>query len=93
MDEKLVLKNLLKEARAERKLSQTQLAEMVGVSRTDLGTSCPKVEQGKRAAPLKVPPFCVSPRDKGDCRSLFRIALEGGPHGRSRTRQRGIFRS
>ena len=37
----------------------------------DLGTSCPKVEQGKRAAPPKVPPFCVSPRDKGDCRSLF----------------------
>ena len=33
MDEKLVLKNRLKEARAERKLSQTQLAEMVGVSR------------------------------------------------------------
>ena len=46
MDEKLVLKNRLKEARAERKLSQTQLVEMVGVSRTDLGTSCPKVGQG-----------------------------------------------
>ena len=27
---------------------------------TDLGTSCPKVEQGKRAAPPKVPPFFVS---------------------------------
>lgn len=56
---------------------------------TDLGTSCPKVEQGKRAAPPKVPPSFVSPRDKGDCRSLFRIVLEGGPHGRSRTRQGG----
>lgn len=42
---------------------------------TDLGTSCPKVEHGKRAAPPKVPLSCVSPRDKGDCRSLFRIAL------------------
>ena len=32
---------------------------------TDLGTSCPKVEQGKRAAPPKVPPFCVSPTGQG----------------------------
>ena len=31
MDEKLILKNRLKEARAEKKLSQGQLAEMVGV--------------------------------------------------------------
>lgn len=38
---------------------------------TDLGTTCPKVEQGKRAASPKVPPFCVSPRDKGDCRHCF----------------------
>ncbi len=30
MDDKLILKNRLKEARAEKKLSQTQLAEMVG---------------------------------------------------------------
>ena len=33
MDETLVLKNRLKEARAEKKLSQAQLAAMVGVSR------------------------------------------------------------
>ena len=33
---------------------------------TDLGTSCPKVEQGKRAAPTKVPPSFVSPRDTGN---------------------------
>ena len=33
---------------------------------TDLGTSCPKVEQGKRAAPSAVPPSCVSPRDTGN---------------------------
>ena len=60
---------------------------------TDLGTSCPKVEQGKRVTPPEVPPSCVSPRDKGDCRSLFCITLEGGPHGRSRTRQGGIHLS
>ena len=32
MDDKLILKNRLKEARAEKKLSQTPLAEMAGVS-------------------------------------------------------------
>ena len=38
MDEKLVLKNRLKEARAERGLSQIQLAEMVGVSRNTISS-------------------------------------------------------
>ena len=33
MNEKLILKNHLKDARAEKRLSQAQLAEMVGVSR------------------------------------------------------------
>ena len=33
MDEKLILRNRLKAARAEKHLSQGQLAEMVGVSR------------------------------------------------------------
>ena len=33
MDGKLILRNHLKEARAEKKLSQAALAEMVGVSR------------------------------------------------------------
>lgn len=33
MDEKLVLKNRLKQARAEKNLSQATLASMVGVSR------------------------------------------------------------
>ena len=40
---------------------------------TDLGTSCPKVEQGKRAAPPKVPPPFVSPRDKGNGRYCFSL--------------------
>ena len=38
MDEKLVLKNRLKEARAEKKLSQGQLAELVGVSRNTISS-------------------------------------------------------
>ena len=38
MDDKLILKNRLKEARAEKKLSQTQLAEMVGVSRNTISS-------------------------------------------------------
>ncbi|MNC44061.1 hypothetical protein D3C76_122360 [compost metagenome] len=38
MNEKLVLNNRLREARAEQKLSQTQLAEMVGVSRNTISS-------------------------------------------------------
>lgn len=38
MDESLILKNRLKEARAEKKLSQSQLAELVGVSRNTISS-------------------------------------------------------
>ena len=38
MDDKLVLKNRLKEIRTEQKLSQAQLAEMVGVSRNTISS-------------------------------------------------------
>lgn len=38
MDEKLILRNRLKEARAERKLTQAQLAELVGVSRNTISS-------------------------------------------------------
>lgn len=38
MDEKLVIKNNLKEIRSEQKLSQSQLAEMVGVSRNTISS-------------------------------------------------------
>ncbi len=38
MEDKLVLKNRLKEARSERKLSQSQLADMVGVSRNTISS-------------------------------------------------------
>ncbi len=38
MDDSLVLKNRLKEARAEQKLSQAQLAQIVGVSRNTISS-------------------------------------------------------
>ena len=38
LDEQLVLKNRLKVARAEKGLSQTQLAELVGVSRNTISS-------------------------------------------------------
>lgn len=46
MNDELILRNRLKEARVEKKLSQTQLAEMVGVSRNTIssietGQFCP----------------------------------------------------
>ncbi len=46
MEESLTLKNHLKEFRAEKKISQTELAQMVGVSRNTIssietGQFCP----------------------------------------------------
>lgn len=38
MEDRLILKNRLREARADKKLSQTQLAEMVGVSRNTISS-------------------------------------------------------
>ena len=38
MDESLILKNHLKDARAEKGLSQVQLAELVGVSRNTISS-------------------------------------------------------
>lgn len=38
MDDKLILKNKLKVARAEKRLSQGELAEMVGVSRNTISS-------------------------------------------------------
>lgn len=38
MDDKLILKNRLKEARAEKDLSQAALAELVGVSRNTISS-------------------------------------------------------
>ncbi|MEY8353444.1 helix-turn-helix transcriptional regulator [Lachnospiraceae bacterium 54-53] len=38
MNEELILKNRLKEARSDLKLSQSQLAELVGVSRNTISS-------------------------------------------------------
>ena len=38
MDESLVLKNRLKDIRAEKRLSQAELAELVGVSRNTISS-------------------------------------------------------
>ena len=38
MDEQLILKNKLKEIRAEKSLSQSELAELVGVSRNTISS-------------------------------------------------------
>ena len=38
MDDRLILKNALKEARAEKGISQQQLADMVGVSRNTISS-------------------------------------------------------
>ena len=38
MEDNLILKNRLKEARTENKLSQAQLAELVGVSRNTISS-------------------------------------------------------
>lgn len=38
MDDQLILKNSLKEVRAQKKLSQAELAKMVGVSRNTISS-------------------------------------------------------
>lgn len=38
MDDKLILKNHLKEIRSEKNMSQTQLAQLVGVSRNTISS-------------------------------------------------------
>ena len=50
MDGQLILKNRLKVARAERGLSQTQLAELVGVSRNTISS----IETGQLSPTAKL---------------------------------------
>ena len=50
MDDKLVLKNNLKESRKEKNLSQQQLADMVGVSRNTISS----IEIGQFAPSAKL---------------------------------------
>lgn len=49
-EEKLVLKNRLKEARKEKKLSQAALAKLVGVSRTTISS----IETGRFSPTAKL---------------------------------------
>ena len=50
MDDKLILRNRLKEIRAEQKLSQADLAKMVGVSRNTISS----IETGQFNPPAKL---------------------------------------
>ena len=50
MNNKLILKNNLKQARSEAKLSQSQLADMVGVSRNTISS----IETGQFNPPAKL---------------------------------------
>ena len=51
MDEGLVLKNRLKEARADRGLSQAELAKLVGVSRNTISSIDRAVQPHGKAGP------------------------------------------
>ena len=50
MDDKLVLKNRLKQIRAEKKISQLELAELVGVSRNTISS----IETGQYSPTAKL---------------------------------------
>lgn len=60
MDDELILKNRLKEARGEKKLSQNQLAEMVGVSRNTISS----IETGQFNPTAKLAPILCIALDK-----------------------------
>ena len=60
MDEKLVLKNRLKEVRTEQNLSQQQLADMVGVSRNTISS----IETGQFSPTAKLALILCSALDK-----------------------------
>jgi len=57
MDDKLVLHNKIKESRIEKKLSQSQLAELVGVSRNTISS----IETGQFSPTAKLAlVLCIS---------------------------------
>ena len=60
MDDQLILKNRLKVARAEKGLSQTQLAELVGVSRNTISS----IETGQFNPTAKLALILCSALDK-----------------------------
>ncbi len=60
MEEKLILKNSLKEVRTERNLSQSQLAEMAGISRNTIRS----VEAGESSPTARVAMVLCAALDK-----------------------------
>jgi len=60
MDESLVLKNRLKEARADRGLSQAELAKLVGVSRNTISS----IETGQFSPTAKLALVLCTALDK-----------------------------
>lgn len=60
MDEKLVLKNNVKEARTEAGLSQSELAEIVGVSRNTISS----IETGQFSPTAKLALILCTALDK-----------------------------
>ena len=60
MDEGLVLKNRLKEARADRGLSQAELAKLVGVSRNTISS----IETGQFSPTAKLALMLCTALDK-----------------------------
>ncbi|EFQ56225.1 helix-turn-helix transcriptional regulator [Streptococcus downei] len=60
MEERLILKNRLKEARKEEKLSQGALAKLVGVSRNTISS----IETGQYSPTAKLAPVICIALDK-----------------------------
>ena len=60
MDEKLVLHNRLREARSEKRLSQQQLADLVGVSRNTISS----IENGQFSPTAKLALILCTALDK-----------------------------
>ena len=60
MNDQLILKNRIKEARTERKLSQAALAELVGVSRNTISS----IETGQFSPTAKLALILCIPLDK-----------------------------
>ncbi|NGZ74208.1 helix-turn-helix transcriptional regulator [Saccharibacillus alkalitolerans] len=60
MEEKLILRNRLKEARTEKKLSQVELARLVGVSRNTISS----IETGQFNPTAKLALICCIALDK-----------------------------
>lgn len=75
MDDKLILKNRLKDARTERGLSQSALAELVGVSRNTISS----IETGQFNPTAKLAlVLCIALDKKFE--ELFYFCAESGAH-------------